>query len=71
MIWLFCESLRDLEQGMCLVIVEGEAAFTIGCVGSIILVLIILGVTWNDSIAISCTTLILIQIANEKALCRT
>lgn len=31
-------------------IVEGEAAFTIGCVGSIILVLIILGVTWNDSI---------------------
>ena len=42
--------VRDLEQGMCLVIVEGEAAFTIGCVGSIILVLVILCVTWNDSI---------------------
>lgn len=43
-------SVKDLEQGMCLVIVEGEAAFTIGCVGSIspfIRALISLRVTWN------------------------
>lgn len=35
---------------MCLVIVEGEVVFIIGCVGLIIFVLIIFGVIWNDSI---------------------